>query len=59
MFYMFSGPDFLYANAFYSEGDDLCAERAGAGRLGAGSDKLPRGSSAPRSTISSIRWARS
>ena len=42
MFYMFSGPDFLYADAFYSEGDDLCAERARAGRFGAGPDATCR-----------------
>ena len=33
MFYMFSGPDFLYANAFYRQGDDLCDGGARAARL--------------------------
>ena len=32
MFYMFSGPDFLYAERVLFQGVDLCAERAGAGR---------------------------
>ncbi len=38
MFYMFTGPDFLYANAFYSKATHLCAGRAGAGRRGARPD---------------------
>ena len=40
MFYMFAGPDFLYAERVLFEGHDLCAERAGAGRVGARPDAI-------------------
>ena len=60
MFYMFSGPDFLYADAFYSQGLDLCAERARAGRARCPTCRDCRAAaSRRRSTMSSARWARS
>src|SRR5215208_2522778 len=35
MFYMFSGPDFLYADAFYSRASILCTQCVRASRFGA------------------------
>ena len=59
MFYMFSGPDFLYADAFYSKASTYVL--GALEPVGAVPDltRLPRGSSVPRSTMSSVRSARS
>ena len=60
MFYMFSGPDFLYADAFYSKATTYVLSALEP--VGSVPDltRLPRWrASAPRSTISSVRWVRS
>ena len=55
MFYMFSGPDFLYADAFYSKATTYVLSALEP--VGSVPDltRLPRGGIAPRSTMSNAR----
>ena len=56
MFYMFSGPDFLYADAFYSKASTYVLSALEPAGLGAGSDAIAAAAaSAPRSTAWSVR----
>ena len=60
MFYMFCGPDFLYADAFYPKATTYVLSALEPVGLGARPDEDCRAAgSGPRSTMSSIRWARS
>jgi hypothetical protein len=60
MFYMFSGPDFLYANAFYSKASTyVLSALEPPGSVPDLMKGAARRASARRSTMSNIRWVRS